>query len=77
MPVREQHPLLSQPFTLEAHLNQDHIQVSARRSGLSIEDMAPRRLDRQCRVRCQRYFTARRALSSPAKVKGSLCYLLN
>jgi DNA-binding transcriptional LysR family regulator len=62
--VREQHPLLTSPFTLEAYLDEDHIQVSARRSGLSIEDMALRRLDRQRRVRlrCQHYFTACRVL---------------
>jgi DNA-binding transcriptional LysR family regulator len=63
--VREHHPILSHACTLDTYLDQEHIQVSARRNGLGIEDMALRRLDRQRRVRlrCQHYFAACRVIA--------------
>lgn len=63
--VRDGHPVLSRTFDLETYLAQDHVQVSARRRGLGVEDMELRRLgrERRVRLRCQHYFTAHRVLA--------------
>lgn len=57
--ARSGHPLSQQPghspMTLHDYLQADHVQVSSRRSGLGLEDLALAELGltRQLRVRCQ------------------------
>jgi DNA-binding transcriptional LysR family regulator len=63
--ARRGHPEIQGQIDLETYLRQDHIQVSARRRGPGIEDMALRRLGltRQVRLRCEHYAAACRIVS--------------
>lgn len=58
--VRAGHPQVQQALDLEMYLRQEHIQVSSRRSGPSLEDveLSRRGLQRRIRMRCQHYYTA-------------------
>lgn len=58
--ARSGHPQVQGELDLDAYLAQQHIQVSSRRSGPSLEDveLARRGLQRRIRMRCQHYFTA-------------------
>jgi DNA-binding transcriptional LysR family regulator len=62
--ARRNHPALrrlkGRTWDLPTYLAQEHIQVSARRSGLSIEDMAlrPLGMSRRVRLRCQSHGAA-------------------
>ncbi len=53
--ARPHHRVVSQGLSLEDYLEQDHIQLSSRRSGQSFEDLELSRLgiQRRIRVRCQ------------------------
>jgi DNA-binding transcriptional LysR family regulator len=63
--VRDGHPLLDRPLDLATYLAQDHVLVSARRSGLGIEDaeLARQGLERRVRLRCRHYFAANRVIA--------------
>ncbi|HEY0846050.1 MAG TPA: LysR family transcriptional regulator [Noviherbaspirillum sp.] len=63
--AREGHPAIEGSIDLDTYLRQDHIQVSSRRRGLSLEDISLRRagLNRHVRVRCQHYAAASRIVS--------------
>jgi DNA-binding transcriptional LysR family regulator len=63
--ARRGHPLVQGGIDLAAYLALEHIQVSSRRIGAGIADMALRRLglDRRVRVRCQHYAAACRIVS--------------
>jgi DNA-binding transcriptional LysR family regulator len=63
--ARRGHPLLRGAVDLDAYLGIEHIQVSSRRLGTGIADMALRRLGlrRRVRVRCQHYAAACRIVS--------------
>ncbi|MRV75279.1 LysR family transcriptional regulator [Duganella sp. FT92W] len=58
--ARRGHPSVQGELDLDLYLRQQHIQVSARRSGPSLEDveLSRRGLQRRIRMRCQHYFTA-------------------
>ena len=58
--ARRGHPHVQGEIDLELYLRQQHIQVSARRSGPSLEDveLSRRGLQRRIRMRCQHYYTA-------------------
>jgi DNA-binding transcriptional LysR family regulator len=58
--ARKGHPAIEGSIDLATYLKQDHIQVSSRRRGLSLEDISLRRagLTRQVKVRCQHYSAA-------------------
>ena len=58
--TRADHPRAADPLDLDAYLAEQHIQVSGRRSGMSIEDFELSRqgLKRIVRVRCQNHFAA-------------------
>jgi DNA-binding transcriptional LysR family regulator len=63
--ARRGHPLVREGIALDSYLALEHIQVSSRRLGAGIADMALRRLglDRRIRVRCQHYAAACRIVS--------------
>lgn len=63
--ARRGHPAIQGQIDLATYLRQDHIQVSSRRRGPGIEDMALRRLGltRQVRLRCEHYGAACRIVS--------------
>jgi DNA-binding transcriptional LysR family regulator len=63
--ARKGHPDIKGSVSLETYLEQDHIQVSSRRRGLSIEDISLRRagMTRRVRIRCQHYAAAGRIVS--------------
>ena len=63
--ARRGHPLVQDGISLDSYLALEHIQVSSRRLGAGIADMALRRLglDRRIRVRCQHYAAACRIVS--------------
>lgn len=63
--ARRGHPLVQGGIGLDTYLALEHIQVSSRRLGAGIADMALRRLglDRRIRVRCQHYAAACRIVS--------------
>lgn len=60
--ARHGHPRIqsARDLTLESYLQHEHIQVSSRRSGPSLEDveLSRRGMQRRIRMRCQHYFTA-------------------
>jgi DNA-binding transcriptional LysR family regulator len=58
--ARRGHPHVRGKMDLDLYLRQQHIQVSARRSGPSLEDveLSRRGLRRRIRMRCQHYYTA-------------------
>jgi DNA-binding transcriptional LysR family regulator len=58
--MRRQHPLATRKLDLAAYMKQQHVMVSARRSGPSLEDVELSRhgLQRRIRLRCQHYYTA-------------------
>ncbi|GAB2868008.1 LysR family transcriptional regulator [Pseudoduganella ginsengisoli] len=58
--ARRGHPHVQDALDLDLYLRQQHIQVSARRSGPSLEDveLSRRGLQRRIRMRCQHYYTA-------------------
>lgn len=58
--ARREHPQVQGDLDLDLYLRQQHIQVSARRSGPSLEDveLSRRGLQRRIRMRCQHYYTA-------------------
>jgi DNA-binding transcriptional LysR family regulator len=63
--ARRGHPALRGGLSLKTYLAQEHIQVSSRRRGLSVEDVELARHDlrRRVRLRCQHYFAACRVVS--------------
>lgn len=63
--ARPHHRVVSQGLTLEDYLEQDHIQLSSRRSGQSFEDLELSRLgiQRRIQLRCQNAFAALRIVS--------------
>lgn len=63
--ARQGHPAIRGGIDLDTYLQQDHIQVSARRRGLSVEDISLRRagLTRHVSLRCQHYAAASRIVS--------------
>ncbi len=63
--ARRGHPALRKGLDLKTYLAQQHIQVSSRRRGLSVEDaeLARHDLRRRVRLRCQHYFAACRVAS--------------
>lgn len=63
--ARQGHPALAGGLDLATYLAQDHIQISSRRRGPGLEDMALARLGvaRRIRLRCQHYGTACRTVS--------------
>lgn len=64
--LRRGHPKVGRTLGLETYLALDHIQVSQRRRGLSVEDFELSRQDlrRRVRLRCQNYFAACRAVAA-------------
>jgi len=58
--MRKDHPLARRKLDLALYLKQQHVMVSSRRSGPSIEDheLSRRGQQRRVRLRCQHYFTA-------------------
>lgn len=64
--MRRDHPLSRGPLTREAWLAADHVVVSGRPSGLSLEDDALSRagLHRRIALRCQNYQSASRAIAA-------------
>lgn len=63
--ARPHHRAAIQGLTLEEYLEQDHIQLSSRRSGQSFEDLELSRLgiQRRIRLRCQNAFAALQIVS--------------
>lgn len=63
--ARRDHPRVQGQIDLDTYLELDHTQVSSRRFGPAIEDMALRRLGlkRRVRLRCQHYAAACRIVS--------------
>lgn len=63
--ARPHHRVVSQGLSLEDYLEQDHIQLSSRRSGQGFEDIELSRLgiQRHIRLRCQNAFAALRIVS--------------
>lgn len=63
--ARRDHPLVQGTLDFDTYLTLEHIQVSSRRLGSGMADMALRRLGRQrhIRVRCQHYAAACRIVS--------------
>lgn len=59
------HPAVDESLDLATFLKQEHVQVSSRRSGPSLEDVELSRmgLQRHVRLRCQHYFAACRVVS--------------
>jgi DNA-binding transcriptional LysR family regulator len=59
------HQAVDETLDLDAYLRQEHVQVSSRRSGPSLEDVELSRLglQRRIRLRCQHYFAACRVVS--------------
>lgn len=57
---RKDHPVLAEEPDLSAYLGQEHIVVSSRRRGMSLEDVELARIGHQRRIalRCQQYFAA-------------------
>lgn len=58
--LRRDDPAAKGTLDLETYLRRDHVLVSSRRRGASLEDIALQRMGRQrrVRVRCQQYFAA-------------------
>jgi DNA-binding transcriptional LysR family regulator len=58
--MRREHPLAQRKLDIASYLRQEHVMVSSRRTGPSIEDQELSRgaLSRRVRLRCQHYFTA-------------------
>ena len=63
--ARRGHPEIQGSIDLDTYLGQEHIQVSSRRRGFGVEDMALRRcgLTRHVRLRCEHYGAASRVVS--------------
>ena len=63
--ARQGHPLAQGSMDLQTYLRLEHIQVSSRRLGSGMADLALRRLgvERRIRVRCQHYAAACRIVS--------------
>lgn len=63
--ARRGHPDIRGSINLDTYLGQKHIQVSSRRHGFGVEDMALRRsgLTRHVRLRCEHYGAASRVVS--------------
>ncbi len=63
--ARKDHPRIGRRLTLQRYLAEDHVVVTARRRGQSVEDLELARAGQQRRVRlrCQHYFAAARAVS--------------
>lgn len=63
--ARQGHPSVNGSIDLDTYLEQEHIQVSSRRRGLSLEDISLSRAGktRQVRVRCQHYGAASRIVA--------------
>ena len=58
------HPLANESLSLEAYIQAQHIQVSSRSEGNSVEDLALVKLNqhRNIRLRCQNYYAALQVL---------------
>jgi DNA-binding transcriptional LysR family regulator len=63
--ARRNHPSVRAGLDMTTYLEQDHIQASARRRGLSMEDfeLGRHNLRRRIRLRCQHYFAACQVVS--------------
>ena len=63
--ARRRHPRIDGKLSLKAYLAGEHIVVSARRRGQSLEDfeLGRRGLERRINLRCQHYFAAARVVS--------------
>jgi DNA-binding transcriptional LysR family regulator len=63
--ARQRHPGVKAALDLDTYLSQEHILVSSRRRGFSIEDyeLSRQGLSRRIRLRCQHYFAACRVVS--------------
>jgi DNA-binding transcriptional LysR family regulator len=63
--ARQEHPRVRDALSLETYLAEEHVQVSSRRRGPSLEDveLARRGLSRRIRLRCQQYATASRTVA--------------
>jgi len=63
--VRKGHPRVRNSLDLDGYLHHEHVQVSSRRAGQSLEDVELSRLglQRRVRLRCQHYFAACRVVS--------------
>ena len=63
--ARRRHPRIDGKLSLKAYLAAEHIAVSARRRGQSLEDfeLGRRGLERRIKLRCQHYFAAARVVS--------------
>lgn len=63
--ARQDHPALKKTLDLKTYLAQEHIQISSRRRGPGLEDIALAQLGaaRRIRLRCQHYGTACRTVS--------------
>lgn len=80
--MRVEHPIANQPLTLESYLAQQHVLVSSRRAGASLEDLELSRhgLQRRIRLRCQHYYTACRVVHQSdllLTMPGSLAQVIN
>ncbi len=64
--ARRGHPRIGPRLTLEDYLAEGHVQVSSRRSGPGIEDLALARrgIQRAVRLRCRQYATACRTVAA-------------
>jgi DNA-binding transcriptional LysR family regulator len=63
--ARKGHPLIRRGFTLATYMKQDHVVVTSRRKGSSLEDLplGQRGLRRRIRLRCRNYAAALRVVS--------------
>jgi DNA-binding transcriptional LysR family regulator len=64
--ARKRHPRISGKFSLKTYLAEQHIMVTSRRYGQSLEDLELARSghQRNVRLRCQHYFAAARVVST-------------
>jgi DNA-binding transcriptional LysR family regulator len=64
--ARRRHPRVRVGLDLDTYLAQEHIAVSSRRRGLTVEDfeLGRHNLRRRVRLRCQHYFAACRVVSA-------------
>ena len=58
--ARKRHPAMRRGFTLATYLKQEHVMVTSRRKGSSLEDLwlRPRGFRRRIRLRCRNYAAA-------------------
>lgn len=82
--MRSGHPLVHEPWTMDAYGQAQHVQVSSRPEGLGVEDVALARLGhgRHVALRCQNYYAAMQVMNQtdllltvPNSFKDSLAML--